>query len=134
MTAPLLEVTIPTLPPSVNKVYVPVTVRTRGHKAYNSIRMGKDAVTWIEQATLFLPPVRLSDTIRYRMVLEYHTDWYLKDGVTLKNKDVRNYEKLVTDTVFRRYGLSDSLVWESVVTKVQNKEKDKVVVRLFEMQ
>ena len=132
MTAPVLEVTIPILPPSVNKVYVPVTVRQRGHKAYNSIRMGRDATDWIQQATLFLPPVRLSDTL-YRMVLEYHTDWYLKDGVTLKNKDVRNYEKLVTDTIFRRYGLNDKNVWESTVLKVQNQEKEKVVVRLYEL-
>jgi len=128
----LLEVTIPMLPPSVNRVYMPVHVRPqRGHGGFNTIRMTKEATDWIGQATLFLPPLKLPADQTFRMELSYHSNWFLKDGVTLKNKDVRNYEKLVTDTIFRRYALNDKLVWESLVTKMQDTEKEKVVVKLF---
>ena len=126
----VLEVTIPTLPPSVNKVYVPVTVRQKGHKAFNTIRMGRDATDWKSQATLFLPPVRLSDRL-YKIVIEVHTDWYQKDGITPKRRDVDNFVKLVTDTVFQRYHQDDKWVFDSRIIKVQNIEKEKVVVRLY---
>jgi len=127
----VLEVTIPMLPPSVNAIYAPVNVApTSSRRGFSTIKMRREAVEWIGQAALFLPPCKLGADTTYRMELEYHANWRTKSG-ELKNKDVRNYEKLVTDTVFRRYGLSDKLIWESLVVKVQNEEKEKVVVKLF---
>ena len=111
------------LPPSTNAIYAP---RRGGH----GIIMRKEAVDWVSQATLFLPPLKLPDDVQYRMELAYYSNWYTKGG-KVKTKDVRNYEKLVTDTVYRRYGLNDSLIWESLVYKVQDADKEKVVVKLF---
>lgn len=129
--APLLSVKIPTLPPSVNSVYVPISIKsTTSRRGYNTIKMTKEATTWISQATLFLPPVKLPENTQFRMELEYHTDWYYKNG-TLKNKDVRNYEKIITDTIFGRYKLSDRMVWESLVKKVQREGAEFVIVKLF---
>lgn len=129
----LLEVKIPTLPPSVNAVYAPVSVGpTTSRRGFNTIRMKKEATTWIQQATLFLPPVKLPKDSRFRMELAYHSNWYTKEGKP-KIRDVRNYEKLVSDTIFRRYGLNDCMIWESLVTKIQNMDWEGVVVRLYEI-
>jgi hypothetical protein len=127
----VLEVTIPMLPPSVNKIYAPMIVRSRkGHKGYQSIMLTKEATDWIQQATLFLPPAKLSDNQTYRMETDLYANWFTKTG-TVRIKDARNFDKLITDTVFRRYGLNDCLIWESLITKKQDKEKEKVVVRLY---
>jgi predicted phosphoadenosine phosphosulfate sulfurtransferase len=129
----VLEVTIPMLPPSVNKIYAPMIVRGRkGAKGYQSIMLTKEATDWIQQATLFLPPAKLSDNQTYRMEIDLYSNWFTKEGKP-KIKDCRNFEKLITDTVFRRYGLNDCWIWESLVQKVQSPEKDRIVVRLFEI-
>lgn len=122
----ILEIKIPMLPPSANAIYAPVNLGRKGQ----SIIMKKGAVEWIKQATLFLPPRKVPDNVKLRMELEYHANWYTKDG-SVKQKDVRNYEKLVCDTVCRRYGINDKLVWESLVTKVQSDEKEYVMVKLY---
>jgi Holliday junction resolvase RusA-like endonuclease len=127
----VLDIKIPTLPPSANAIYAPVTVgSTSSRRGFNTITMRKEAITWIQQASLFLPPLRLDDSVTYRMEIEYHANWYTKQG-EVKKKDVRNYEKLVCDTVCRRYSIDDKLVWESLVTKVQDTEKEYVIVRLY---
>jgi Holliday junction resolvase RusA-like endonuclease len=130
----VLDVKIPTLPPSANSIYAPVSVGpTLSKRGFNTITMTKEARVWIEHATLFLPPMRLDDTLRYRMELSYHANWYTKQG-EIRKKDVRNYEKLVCDTVCRRYLLDDKLVWESLVVKVQDDTKEYVMVKLFTLE
>lgn len=130
---PLLEIKIPMLPPSTNSIYAPVSVSpTSSRKGFNTIRMTKEATTWIAQATLFLPPAKLPTDCYYRMESEYRGNWHNKDG-TIKRRDVRNLEKLVTDTIFRRYSLDDKLIWESLVCKVQS-DKDAVIVKLYKIE
>ena len=53
------------------------------------------------------------------VTLGVHGNWYNKDG-SVKKKDLANYEKFITDTVFDYIGLKDQFIFDYYLTKVQD--------------
>ena len=129
MDEPLLTLTFPTLPPSVNTHYqfhsriVKGRVRMRVH-------LSQEASRWKQQAALLMPPKRLHDDWLYRVEILLVGRWLDKTGLPLV-KDCRNHGKLVVDAVFERYRLNDKLVWHDTVLKRHDEGEERVEFRMW---
>ena len=128
MKDPLLTITIPSLPPSCNSMY---DVLYSAH----AIRLKPEARRWVTAASAFMGPCKeFKDSGLYEVLVEYRGQWFQKGKPDEpKTKDVRNYEKLITDTVFKRYGVNDKRIWKSTVEKVEA-EDEEVIYRIWRLE
>lgn len=126
MDEPLLELSIPYLPPSVNTHYV---FCIQGGKI--RVKLSDPADKWKKDAKLFMKPCKqLRDDWLYRVEIALVGVWLDKTGLPIR-KDCRNHGKLVVDALFERYGLNDKLVWDDRVVKVHDSKEERVEVRLW---
>jgi len=53
------------------------------------------------------------------VTLGVHGNWHNKDG-SVKKKDIANYEKFITDTVFEYLNMKDQFIFRYLLEKVQD--------------
>lgn len=101
------------MPPSVNALY---QVDRHTHE----FTLRTEAVAWRIQAQAYIPKPDKDykkKKLEFRMLV--HRDWFHGNGTMVK-ADVSNLEKLVHDTVARKWGFDDAWIWEKVSRKVQD--------------
>ena len=125
MEEPLLSLSIPYLPPSVNTHYT-----FRVEKGRIKVALSAAASKWKKDASLFMGPKKLRDDVLYTVEVRLVGQWLDKNGLPIR-KDCRNHGKLVVDAVFDRYGLNDKLVWDDRVVKVHDSKDERVEVKVW---
>ena len=122
----MLHFTFNTLPVSINKLYVNLRGQSRRFVSAEG-RAFKQLVEDVVHQELQDPNLllyvsalkhkRLDVTIKITS-----PSWVLKDGVTVRKKDAMNYEKALTDSIFKtlqeyQASLDDSQIWTLTLTK-----------------
>lgn len=101
---------VPLLPESVNSLY-------KINYKFRTVYMSDEGRSFKYNAKLFMPPMQFSDNSRFSLSVEYHGDWYCKNG-SVKRSDMQNLDKLVIDTIFEHIGIDDKFLWELHTKKV----------------
>ena len=122
---PLLVLSIPYLPPSVNTHHT-----FRVEKGRIKVSLSAAASKWKRDAALFMGPKKLRDDWLYVVEVRLVGCWLDKTGQPIR-KDCRNHGKLVVDALFERYGLNDKLVWHDTVLKVHHAKDERVEIKLW---
>jgi len=111
--------------PSVNALYGTFIIPSKNGKRPNIIRGMKTDAKHLKKEVenkLFTLDTSKFDKFKEKklfVTLAVHGNWYNKDK-TVKKKDLANYEKFITDTVFEYLGLKDQFVFEYYMLKVQS--------------
>jgi len=104
-----LVFTLPSLPPSINRLYV---INHNQRRVF----LSDEALLWRTQMTPFIKPCRLGFAA-YKLTLLYQSPrWLTKDG-SLRKVDHANLDKLCIDTLCNKWGWDDSRLTEVVRRK-----------------
>lgn len=128
-----LQICVPGLPPSVNKLYA--TVRGRRVKSRES-RLYQTQVAHIaRQAAMITYGTHDLSSLRGRPLrfgmLVLRPSWRAKSGSKLYVRpDLSNFIKACEDSVISALGLDDSAVVELIATKIEHDGVVRTVVRL----
>lgn len=117
-----LSFTLPTFPPSVNRLYLINHNQRR-------VRLSDEALLWRTRVTPCILPCRMPDDWLLKLTLEYHSpNWYCKNG-KLRKVDHANYEKLLVDTLFSKWDRDDSYLIE-IISRKRRGDWDRIIVIL----
>lgn len=109
----MIHFDIPGLPPSVNALY---SVDRFTHEWI----LKPEAIIWRRDAHPYIPgPQPQFKGKKLQFIMRVHRDWYFKNGKMLK-ADVSNLEKFVHDTVAKKLGFDDLVIWKKSSEKVQD--------------
>lgn len=124
------EFIIPKFPPSVNKLY---TVQRYNHKRRILTKEGRDYKDFVDRiitdefdlAMKFVRGIKKTEIVKITYV--FCSNWLNKNG-TLKKKDVVNFEKILTDAIFKPLKIDDSIIWSITMTKAHSFEREPFVM------
>lgn len=111
-----LSFIIPGLPPSYNRHF---------QISYNlrQVYLTKEAQQYKRKTAMYIPPCpQINNTIALKVCIEYHSDWFYKNG-KIKKKDIQNLDKLLLDVISARLGFNDSQFFIIHAEKIQDKEE-----------
>ena len=119
-------IAIATKTPSVNQVYgtfvIPSKIKGKRPTIIRGMKTEFKNVKKEIERQLF--SINTSKFDKYKekksfVTLGVHGNWHNKDG-SVKKKDIANYEKFITDTVFEYLGLKDQFIFKYYLIKVQS--------------
>lgn len=124
----LLSFVLPSLPVSINELYKIDHRRRR-------VDLSDEALLWRTRMTPHVLACRWPLDWLLKLTLNYESPrWLTKQG-NMRRIDHANYEKLVTDTLFRKWGRDDSLLVEIISRKVYGpREQIQVILERTEVQ
>lgn len=96
-----LQFVLPSFPISFNRLY---------NIDHNRRRVGlsDDALLWSTRTKPFVKPCRWPEDWLLSLTLEYQSPNWLTKAGKLRRVDVQNFEKLLIDTMFGKWGWDDS--------------------------
>lgn len=112
---------IPFKTPTINQIYV--TWFPKGRKIPMRIKSkeAKRIYKEVENIILETPYEHIEGELQ--VTIDIYSNWYNKD-VTIKKKDIANYEKFITDSIFSNLeGMDDSQIFKMTLTKHQSEEE-----------
>lgn len=109
---------IPSLPPTMNKIYLFLAGQGR-------VVMRPEVMRWKTEAKLFIPRI-IVPSKKLSILMWFHSNWFYKNG-NMKRADCPNLEKVLIDAVAERLGFDDSLFWHKESYKVQDQNEKAVV-------
>lgn len=102
---------LPSLPVSINELYKIDHRRRR-------VDLSDEALLWRTRMTPHVLACRWPMDWLLKLTLNYESPrWLTKQG-SIRRIDHANYEKLVTDTLFKKWGRDDSMLVEIISRKV----------------
>lgn len=111
----MIAFTLPGTPPSVNALY-------SYDRLTHEFVLKPEAIVWRRNVHPYIPGAKPElKGKKIKFVMAVHRDWYFKNGAMLK-ADVSNLEKFVHDTVAKKLGFDDLVIWEKTSRKVQDKD------------
>lgn len=121
-----VEFIIPSLPPSVNKMYQ-ILFRER------RVIMHRDVVKWKTDSKLFIKKLpALEESFIFYVQADFEYNFFYKNG-KIKKFDTQNLLKVLIDAIAEKNGMCDSLFkfgsWESY----HNPERELVRVRITQV-
>jgi len=130
-THPLFLVSLPILPPGINRTYMPATSEPGLKHTKAAQQFKKDVALLLSQWSVYNQP--LIETLKHnkrrrrKTPLAVSIDFYL---LYLWTRDVDGGIKAVLDETFHYIGLDDRLVVDLHVTKALDKENPRTVVSI----
>jgi len=85
------------------------------------VTLSKEAHIFKTNVKTRIPPTKFKDNALLRIEVEFHSNWYYKNG-NIKKHDGDNLEKLLKDAIAEGLGISDSQFFEWQGKKVQDTE------------
>lgn len=81
--------------------------------AFKECHLSPEARHYKAKVKALLPPVTFKDNTRYKIKIDYHGNWYCKNG-NPKRVDIQNMSKLLLDAIFEQLDKDDSFVWSMI--------------------
>ena len=106
-----LQFVLPSLPISINQLY---TIDHRRRR----VDLSDEALLWRTRMTPHVLACRWPTEWLLKLTLNYESPRWLTKQKTMRRIDHANYEKLVTDTLFRKWDRDDSMLVEIVSRKI----------------
>lgn len=88
------------LPPSFNKAF-------KINYYLRNIYLSGEARNFKTKVKMSMPPMNFPDNCLFMLVIEYHYNWWYKNG-KLKKIDSANFDKLLYDAIAEKLGVDDS--------------------------
>lgn len=117
-----MRIIIPFKTPSVNHLYF--TWQNRRILTKEARNLQKTIKELVPKCNKELKQLRVEVTI-----IE---NWYNKNG-TIAKKDVANREKFLIDAIFKALEIDDSLIFVSLLRKVQSTVEEKSIIEIEEL-
>lgn len=93
--------------------------------------MSQKARLWKMKAKQAIPGNRLDAGKRYHLDIEFHHQWFYKNG-GMKRLDLQNCLKVLIDALCEKWAIDDSLIWVLKIRKVDNVDS-KIGITLSEV-
>lgn len=91
----------------------------------------KEAKEFKDKVFLSTPLIKeIKDDTLLITDIEVIQDWYYKNG-KLKKQDVQNMDKLFIDAMCKKWGIDDSCIICSIITKIQSTTHTKAIVTVY---
>lgn len=115
------------LPISVNELFVNIRSQSRRFVSSKGKAFKKRTKEYCEQQIKegSLDISELKGKLLKVTINIYSKSWLLKDGKTPRIKDLANYEKVFSDSIFESLELDDHLIWSMTLNKYTNEETDR---------
>lgn len=119
----MADFTIPSLPPSMNKVYQ--IIRLPGQPL--RVEMTPEVRRWKTEAKEWIPKLTATaDSFTFRIDAVFHYNWYYKNG-KMRKFDTQNLMKVLIDAVAEKNGIDDSYVKSGGWSSVHSTDKEFIV-------
>ena len=119
-----MKIKIPFKTPSVNHLYY--HVKNMKIKTAEARKLEKQIVGICEKKKHDFAGKLL------KVKIDIHENWYFKNG-NVCQKDIANREKFLIDCVFKGLGLDDRMIFENMMTKVDNSMEEFALVKIEEL-
>lgn len=116
---------LPRLPPSVNSIYNVIYNQRR-------IELKPEVWRWQTEARAYIPRAEWGDDTFFKIQLDYHSAKWFTGKDKLRRIDATNLEKMVIDTMFKKWDIDDCRIVERVCRKVVD-VREFVSVRVIEV-
>lgn len=120
---------LPSLPPSVNTIYTPVT---SVHSATPRFEVKVEWKRWGYDMGRYIKPIPLRPHSLVRIDMWFFYNWYCRNG-SLRRADVTNMQKYLIDVIAAKIGFDDKIVKFASVGSSHDAENPRSAVKLTEI-
>lgn len=118
----VLQFTLPSFPTSFNRLYFINHNRRQ-------VSLSDEALLWRTRSAPFVKACRWPSDWWLKLTLEYQSPAWLTKAGKAKRADISNFEKLIVDTMFMKWGWDDCRIIELISKKAWG-EREQVHVTL----
>ncbi len=120
----MIEVTIPFKTPTINQMYA--TFRGHRIKSKEARQLGKE----VKEIVYNQPFKKIEGELQ--VTIDIYSNYYNKNG-TIKRKDIANYEKFITDSVFENLeDMDDKQIFKIIMNKIHSVQ-EKAIIKIEEL-